>query len=108
MIDMVRKHEIQVASRRAKPGRDRQTGGWASRKAAFSAPSPVTSFDSEAARAKRRIGRRSKAEPFRDLLTRELVAQPDGFAVELLLRAKNSGYEGGKSASYELVRKPRP
>ena len=35
-------------------------------------------------------------------------AQPDVLAVELLRRAKNSGYEGGKSALYELVRELRP
>jgi transposase len=110
MIDMVRRHEIQVQRRagRSLVETAKQVGVSQSSVQRVVAEPPVTSFDSEAARAKRRIGRPSKAEPFRDLLTRELVAQPDVLAVELLRRAKNSGYEGGKSALYELVRELRP
>ncbi|HSN27160.1 MAG TPA: hypothetical protein VLT45_12770, partial [Kofleriaceae bacterium] len=38
----------------------------------------------------------------------ELMAQPDVLAVELLRRARNKGYTGGKSALYELVKELRP
>jgi transposase len=41
-------------------------------------------------------------------LISELIAQPDVLAVELLRRAKNKGYKGGKSALYELVKELRP
>jgi transposase len=110
MIDMVRRHKIQV---------ERQAGRSLAETAARVGVSQssvqrvvaeplVTNFDTAAERAKRRIGRPSKAEPFRDFLGRELVGQPDVLAVELLRRAKIQGYDGGKSALYELVRELRP
>ena len=68
----------------------------------------VTTFDTDAERARRRIGRPSKAEPFRSLLVGELAVQPDVLAVELLRRAKLKGYDGGKSALYALVKELRP
>lgn len=110
MIDMVRRHEIQVQRRagRSLVETAQRVGVSQSSVRRVVAEPPVASFDTEAERAKRRIGRPSKAEPFRDLLVRELVAQPDVLAVELLRRAKDSGYVGGKSALYELVRELRP
>ncbi len=36
------------------------------------------------------------------------MAQPDVLAIELLRRARNKGYTGGKSALYELVKELRP
>lgn len=107
---MVRRHKIQVQRQagRSLVETANQVGVSQSSVQRVVAEPPVTSFDTEAERAKRRIGRPSKAEPFRALLTRELVAQPDVLAVELLRRAKNDGYDGGKSALYELVRELRP
>lgn len=72
------------------------------------AESPVTSFDTDAERSKRGVGRPSKAEPFRQFLVSELVKQPDVMALELLRRARGQGYSGGKSALYELVKVLRP
>jgi hypothetical protein len=68
----------------------------------------LSSFDDEAERDQRGIGRPSKAEPFRGLLVSELMAQPDVLAVELLRRAKLKGYTGGKSALYKLIKELRP
>lgn len=107
---MVRRHQIQV-QRQAGRGLVEiaaRVGVSQSSVQRVVAEPPVTSFDDAAERAKRRIGRPSKAEPFRDFLARELVGQPDVLAVELLRRAKNHGYGGGKSALYELVRELRP
>lgn len=61
----------------------------------------------------RAIGRPSKAEAYRALMTTVLTGEPELLSVELLRRAKLAGYDGGKSALYELVRSlrvttPRP
>jgi len=55
----------------------------------------------------RPIGRPSKAEAYRGLVTTLLTAEPHLLSVELLRRAKLAGYEGAKSALYELVRDVR-
>lgn len=107
---MVKRHEIQVL-RRAGHGQAevaRLVGVSKRSVERVDGEEPVTAFDTNAEREKRRIGRPSKAEPFRSFLVGELIAQPDVLAVELLRRAKNNGYQGGKSALYELVKELRP
>ncbi|HSD90996.1 MAG TPA: IS21 family transposase [Kofleriaceae bacterium] len=110
MIDMVRRHEIQVLRRAGHSLVEtaKLVGVSQSSVQRVEAEAAVVSFDSEAARKKQRIGRPSKAEPFRSFLVSELMAQPDVLAVELLRRARNKGYTGGKSALYKLVKELRP
>jgi len=107
---MVKRHEIQVL---------RRAGHEQAEVAALSGVSVrsvrrvegepvVTSFDTDAERTRRRVGRPSKAEPFRQFLVGELAKEPELLAVELLRRARGKGYEGGKSALYELVKELRP
>ncbi|MGH9781306.1 MAG: IS21 family transposase [Candidatus Acidiferrales bacterium] len=55
----------------------------------------------------RSIGRPAKAEAYRGLVTTLLTAEPELLSVELLRRAKLAGYDGAKSALYELVRAVR-
>ncbi|MEP6496065.1 MAG: IS21 family transposase [bacterium] len=55
----------------------------------------------------RSIGRPSKAEAYRGLVTTLLMAEPHLLSVELLRRAKLAGYGGAKTALYELVRDVR-
>ena len=101
---MVKRHEIQVL-RRAGHGQAevaRLVGVSKRSVERVDGEEAVTAFDTNAERDKRRIGRPSKAEPFRSFLVGELIAQPDVLAVELLRRAKNKGYSGGKSALYEF------
>lgn len=57
--------------------------------------------------ARRAIGRPSKAEAYRGLVTALLTNEPQLLSVELLRRAKLAGYDGGKSALYALVRDVR-
>src|SRR5207244_913401 len=59
-------------------------------------------------RIRRRVGRPSKAEPWRASLVAELAREPDVMALELLRRARLQGYAGGKSALYALVKELRP
>jgi len=61
----------------------------------------------------RPIGRPSKAEAYREPVTTWLTTEPHLLSVELLRRAKLAGYDGAKSALFELVRsvrviRPRP
>ena len=110
MIDMVRRHEIQVLRRAGHSLVEtaKLVGVSQSSVQRVEAETKVSSFDTANEREKRRIGRPSKAEPFRSFLVSELMGQPDVLAVELLRRAKNKGYKGGKSALYELVKELRP
>lgn len=65
-------------------------------------------LDAGAAPVHSRIGRPSKAEAYRAMVTGWLTAEPELLSVELLRRAKLAGYDGAKSALYALVRTVRP
>jgi transposase len=69
---------------------------------------PVVHVDSARERELRRIGRPSKAEPFRGFVTQLLAAEPELLSLEVLRRAKLKGYSGAKSAFYALVQSARP
>lgn len=110
MIDMVRRHEIQVL---------RRAGYSLAETAAFvgvsqstvqrvEAERPVTTFETAVERIRRRVGRPSTAEPWRVSLVAELAREPDVMALELLRRARQNGYAGGKSALYALIKQLRP
>jgi len=107
---MVRRHEVQVLRRAGHSLAEtaKLVGVSQSSVQRVEAEAAVLSFDTEAERSKRQLGRPSKAEPFRSFLVAELVTQPDVLAVELLRRAKNKGYKGAKSALYALVKELRP
>jgi transposase len=110
MIDMVKRHEIQVLRRAGHEQAEVARLARVSKRTVerVDGEPAVTNFDVDAERARRGIGRPSKAEPFREFIVGELVAQPDVLAVELLRRAKLKGYKGGKSALYALVKELRP
>jgi transposase len=110
MIDMVKRHEIQVLRRagHALAETAELVGVSQSTVQRVEAEAAVESFDSSGERERRRIGRPSKAEPLRPLLVGELAKEPHLLAVELLRRAQQAGYLGGKSALYALVKELRP
>src|SRR5207247_1802084 len=68
----------------------------------------VTNLDNEGERARRKIGRPSKAEPFRGFVVEQFAKEPDLISLEILRRAQLNGYQGGKSALYELIHAVRP
>ena len=107
---MVRRHEVQVLRRAGHEQTEVEqlTGVSVRSIRRIEREAPVASFDTEAERARRRVGRPSKAEPFRAYLITELAKQPDVLALELLRRARGQGYTGGKSALYALVSELRP
>jgi transposase len=110
MIDMVKRHEIQVLRRAGHTLKEvaKLAGVSQSSVQRVEAEEAVSVFDTPAEREQRRIGRPSKAEPFRGFAVAELTREPDLLAVELLRRARAAGYTGGKSALYEMVKQLRP
>jgi hypothetical protein len=57
---------------------------------------------------KRSVGRPSKAQPFRAFVVDLLLKQPHLRSLEIVRRAKQAGYDGGKSALYSLIASVRP
>jgi transposase len=110
MIDMVKRHEIQVLRRAGHSLREVAALAGVSKRTVerVDDEDAVRTFDTATERERRRVGRPSKAEPFRTLVVGELTREPELLAVELLRRARLAGYAGGKSALYALVKELRP
>jgi transposase len=110
MIDMLKRHEIQVLRRAGHTLEEVAKLADVSQSSVqrVVAEPAVTALDSAAQRGRRGVGRPGKAEAFRELLTAELAKQPGVRGVELLRRARLAGYAGGKSALYELIVEIRP
>ena len=68
----------------------------------------VESIDDVAERRRRRIGRPSKAEPFRPFVAELMKKESELLSLEVLRCARLAGYAGGKSALYALVSSLRP
>ncbi len=68
----------------------------------------VDTIDDAAERRRRRIGRPSKAEPFRSFVSEVFAKEPELLSLEVLRRARLVGYAGGKSALYALIASLRP
>lgn len=69
---------------------------------------PVAHVDDAAERKRRRIGRPSKVLAVESDVRSWIEAEPDLPSQELLRRAKEAGYAGGKSAFYDLAARLRP
>lgn len=110
MIDMLKRHAIQVLRQAGHPLDQIAKFVGVSRSSVqrVLAEPAVTHADTERERESRRVGRPSKAEPFRGRVTEWLTAEPDLLSVEIFRRAQLAGYAGAKSALYELVRQVRP
>jgi transposase InsO family protein len=109
MIDMLKRHEIQVLRRAEHTWSEIAALSGISEKTArrIAAEDSITSVDNEAERARRQVGRPSKAEAYRDVLVQALTEDPSLRSVELLHRARQAGYTGGKSAVYALAQQTR-
>jgi transposase len=105
MIDMLKRHEIQVLRRAAHTWSEIAALSGVSEKTArrIAAEHHVTSVDNAAERARRQVGRPSKADAYREILVQALTEDPALRSVELLHRARQAGYTGGKSALYTLA-----
>ena len=110
MIELLKRHEIQVLRRAGHKLREvAKLAGVSVRSVQrVEAESAVSHVDTAAARVERKIGRPSKAEPFRGFVVEQLAKEPELLSVEVLRRARLEGYDGGKTALYELVHSIRP
>src|SRR5919106_6488172 len=110
MIDLLKRHEIQVLRRAGHSLPDvAKLAGVAVRSVQrVEAETAVSHVDNEAERVLRRIGRPSKAEPFRSFVVEQLTKEPELMSLEVLRRVRLQGYSGGKSALYELIHAIRP
>jgi transposase len=110
MIDMLKRHEIQVLRRAGHSQIEVATLAGVARRSVqrVDAEAIVTHIDTAREREARGIGRPAKAEPFRAFVVATLAVDPDLLSVEILRRAKLQGYAGGKTALYDLVSALRP
>jgi len=110
MIDMLKRHAIQVLRRAGHSQTEIATLAGVSRRSVqrVEGESAVTHIDAARERETRGIGRPAKAEPFRAFVVDVLARDPDFLSVEILRRAKLNGYAGGKTALYDLISALRP
>lgn len=103
---MLKRHEVQVLLKAGLPLKQiSEITGLPERSIRRIKHEPeVVSVDEVAPREERKIGRPSKAAPFKDKVEALLEEEPHLKSVEILRRMRIEGYEGGKSAMYELVR----
>jgi transposase len=110
MIDMLKRHEVQVLRRagHSLPEVAKLAGVSVRSVQRVGAEPAVGHVDNDAERVRRKIGRPSKAGPLRGFVVSLLAKEPELLSVEVLRRARLEGYEGGKSALYELIHSIRP
>lgn len=68
---------------------------------------PVTDVDDAEARRRRNVGRPAVAAPFESFVVETLSESPELKTLEVLRRARERGYDGGKTAFYDLVARLR-
>jgi transposase len=110
MIDMLKRHEIQVLRRAGHSQIEVATLAGVSRRSVqrVDTEATVTQIDAAREREVRGIGRPATAEPFRSVIAEILAQEPALLSVEILRRAKLKGYAGGKTALYTLISALRP
>ena len=109
MIGAMIRHEIQIlrAVHMAQAAVASQTGVSVQSVRRIEREAPVTTSDPAAGTPARGIGRPSQATPWTPHLETWLTEDSALPGVELLRRAREAGYGGGKSALYELIRRLR-
>jgi transposase len=110
MLDMLKRHEIKVLRKAGHTQVEAANLAEVSERSVrrVEAEPAITSVDDAEEIKRRRIGRPSKAEPFRKLITEILKKEPELLSLELLRRARLEGYKGGKTALYALIAAVRP
>ncbi len=101
---MMKRREVQVL-RRAGTTAERivETTGVPKRSVWRIAKEPQDGSPRDEASAARRPGRPSKVEAYRAIVADVLKSEPELPTMEILHRARQRGYAGGKSALYDLV-----
>lgn len=107
---MLKRHEIQILLAAGHTQAEVVTLTGASERSVrrIAGEAPVVHVDDAAARQQAGVGRPNRVEDYRALVVETLEKEPRVKSVELLHRARQAGYQGGKSALYELVARVRP
>ena len=110
MLGMLKRHEIQVllSAGHTQVEVVRLTGASERSVRRIANEAPVAHVDDAEARKEAGVGRPSGVEDFRAHVVETLEKEPRVKSVELLHRVRQAGYQGGKSAFYELVARVRP
>jgi transposase len=110
MLSMWKRHEIQVLTKAGHTLDDVAVRAGVSRRsvARIVQEPPIEHVDDEAERERREVGRPSKVEGFRKSVRKILEETPALPSVEILRRARLEGYQGQKSALYQLIKELRP
>jgi transposase len=110
MLDMLKRHAIQVLREagHSLPEVAKLAGVSIRSVQRVEGEPTITSIDNDGEHGRRRIGRPSKAEPFRSFVVEHLAKEPDLLSLEVLRRARLAGYTGGKTALYDLIHSLRP
>jgi len=110
MIGMMKRFEVQVLLRAGHTQADvaRRLGISERSVRTIAEEAPVEQIEDGPERERRRIGRPSKAEPFRNEVVAILKEEPDLLSLEILRRMRQRGYDGRKSAMYQLIASVRP
>ena len=110
MLGMLKRHEVEILLKagHSKTEAARLTGASLRSVKRIAWEAPVVHVDDGAEREKRRIGRPNLVENFRKLVTEILEEKADLPSLEILRRAREGGYPGGKTALYSLVASLRP
>ncbi len=107
---MLKRHEVEILLKagHAKAEIARLSGVSLRSVQRIAEEDPVLQVEDEGERRKRRIGRPSTVQNFRKQVVEILEQEPDLATLEILRRARETGYEGGKTALYALVASLRP
>jgi transposase len=107
---MLKRHEVEVLLKAGhrKTEVARMTGVSLRSVKRIAQEEAVVHVDDEAERNQRQIGRPSTVQNFRKQVVGILEETPDLASLEILRRVREAGYQGGKTALYELVASLRP
>ena len=110
MLSMLKRHEVEILLKAGhrKTEVARLAGVSLCTVKRIAEENPVVHVDDKGERRKRQIGRPSTVASFRNQIVQILQQEPDLASLEILRRVRNAGYEGGKTALYELVASLRP
>jgi len=110
MWGMLKRHEVEVLLKAGhrKTEVARMSGVSLRSVKRIAQEEPVVHVDDQAERNKRQVGRPSTIQNFRKQVVGILAESPDLPSLEILRRVREAGYQGGKSALYDLVALLRP
>lgn len=110
MIGAMTRHEIQILRKVGSPASAIAAQAQVSERSVWriGQEPPVTTSDDRAVVRAHRVGRPSTAAAVEPRLVEWLGEDARLPGIELLRRAREAGYPGGKSALYELIRRLRP